>query len=124
MSLEHLGNFDEDENHDEIDNQNGINALSSAFSVIFTVFSCSFGAKLIETKYISSILNLIIMFINIGTLIGKTFNFEEISCAYTWMILIISFGYTILTIPIFIWINYSIRQERLQEIKLLYLEKI
>jgi len=64
------------------------------------------------------------MFLSIGSMVAKTFIFEEISSVHTWMMLVISLGYTIFTIPIFIWVNSSVREERIKEVQLLYLEKI
>jgi len=62
------------------------------------------------------------MFICIGSIIQTTIIWTEMEY-HTIVTLVLSFIYTIIIVPVFVWISGNVREEHLNEAKLVYFEK-
>jgi hypothetical protein len=110
--------------YDETDTKNfqGLNTLSTVFSVLFAVFN-SFLASII---FDNPILKLVMTFVVFGfvtfSVITTTFIFDDLTY-HTTVSLIMSISYVCLIIPSFGYISTGILNETQEEIRMGYYER-
>ena len=78
---------------------------------------------IIDDQRISFVLNYLVMFICVGSIIQTTFIWTDMEY-HTAVTIILSIIYTIVIVPVFVWISSNVREEHLNEAKLVYTEKV
>jgi hypothetical protein len=100
-------------------NFEGLNMLSTVFSVLVSVFNCYLASMVIENYYIKAFMTFLCFGLSEYTIIYTNFIFGDLTY-HTTVSLWISIFFTIVFIPAFGYISSSIQNETLQEAKLSY----
>ena len=110
--------------YEESDTKNfqGLNTLSTVFSVLFAVFNTFLASLIFE----NAILKLVMTFLVFGfvtfSVISTTFIFDDLTY-HTTVSLVMSITYTCLMVPSFGYISTGILNETAEEIKMGYYER-
>lgn len=99
------------------DNFEGLNMLSSVFSVMFNIFNTILMVFVIKETNIKYILVCVIFILQTIILIVTNFKFEIIS-THAIIALTISVIYTLILVPAFLFMTNAILQEAIDESKL------
>lgn len=96
-----------DNENDGFTNFQGLNMLSTVFSVIFTIFNTILTNFLIEDKKVRNTLNVLVYFLQLFILTWTNFIFTDLSM-HTITALIIAFIFIIILIPSFSYLADAI----------------
>lgn len=105
--------------YDSTDTKNfeGLNMLSTVFSVMFCFFNCFLSSLVFNDFRYNMVATLIIFLFLQATLMFTNFVFEDITY-HTTVSIVISIVYTVILVPAFSLISSSVLQEGLDEAKL------
>lgn len=103
-------------------NFEGLNMLSTVFSVLVSVFNCYLASMVIENYYFKAIMTFVCFGLSEYTIIYSNFIFGDITY-HTQVSLWISIVFTVIMIPAFGYISSAIQNETLMEAKLSYQQR-
>lgn len=103
-------------------NFEGLNMLSTVFSVLFAIFNCYLASMVIYDYRVKAVCTMLVFGLVQYTIIQTNFIFGDITY-HTTISLIISIGYTCVMIPAFGWISQKINDETIFEAKLSYQQR-
>jgi len=98
-------------------NYQGLNMLSTVFSVMFTIFNSILMSFIFERAYVKSLVVGILYSLQIFVLMWTNFKFNDMTF-HSWVAVIIAAIYTMILIPAFGTLSDSILQETIDEQKL------
>jgi len=101
-------------NEDGYENSEGLNMLSSVYSVMFNLFNTLFMVFVIDNKIVKFSLTAIIFVLQIVILIATNFTFKNIS-GHAVIALAIAIVYQGILVPAFLFLTNSIMQETIDE---------
>jgi hypothetical protein len=97
-------------------NFEGLNMLSTVFSVLIAVFNCYLASLVIESKIINSVSTLIVFGILEFVIVWTNFIFGD-DTNHTLLSLVLSIVFTCIMIPSFGYISSAIQNETIKEAK-------
>ena len=103
-------------------NFEGLNMLSTVFSVLFAIFNCYLASMVIYDYRVKAVCTMFVFGLVQYTIIQTNFIFGDITY-HTTISLMISIGYTCIMIPAFGWISQKINDETIFEAKLSYQQR-
>ena len=114
-------NFNE-YNKDDFDNFEGLNMISTVFSVIFAIFNTYLASTVIYNMWVKSIMTAVVLLIELFSIIFTNFKFETMQ-TFTIKQIVIALVFAIIMVPKFNQINTAIVNESITEAKLSYEER-
>lgn len=109
-------------NRDDFNNFDGLNMITTVFSVIFAIFNTYLANCVIYNIYVKTIMTSVVLFIELFSIIFTNFKFETMD-TFTMKQLIIALVFAIIMVPKFNQINNAIVNESITEAKLSYEER-
>lgn len=118
MCLSNFNGYDEDDTK----NFEGLNMLSTVYSVIFSIFNTYLGSMLLESNRIKLPMTLMVLLTTMGSILYTNFIWYDMTY-HTVVSLIIGIIYGIITVIAFKFISKGIEDENLNEAKLAFSQK-
>ena len=110
--------------YDEEDTKNfeGLNMISTVFSVLFTIFNSVIASLVIQNQIVNLLFSLVVFSSCVGTIMFTNFIWEQMNY-HTVISIIICITYMMILVPSFGWITTTIMQESVTEAKLSYAQR-
>lgn len=118
MCLSNFNGYDEDDTQ----NFEGLNMLSTVYSVIFSIFNTYLGSMLIESDNIKLPMTLLVLITTMGSILYTSFIWHDMTY-HTVVSLVIGIIYGLVTVIAFKYISKGIEEENLNEAKLFFSQK-
>ena len=118
MCLMNFNMYDEDDTK----NFQGLNTLSTLFSVLFTIFNTFIASLIFNTGMLKIVSTIVVFSFMLFSVIYTTFIFEDLTY-HTTMSLAIAIIFSIIMIPAFGYIIHGIQSELSEEIRESYYQR-
>lgn len=118
MSLANFNVYDEEDTK----NFQGLNTLSTVFSVLFAVFNSILASMIFDHQVMKLCMTFVVFGFVTFSIITTTFIFDDLTY-HTTVSLVMSIVYTCLMVPAFCIISAGIQNELSEEIRMSYYER-